>query len=81
MSVSALRETLSKLFPADRLRTDGESRHRYQADWSWAAVAAKAAGMPGGLPDLVLHPHDTGEVAAAVRAAAHHGVPLVPWGV
>ncbi len=43
MSVAALRETLSKLLPADRLHMDGQSRQRYQADWSWAAVAAKAA--------------------------------------
>src|SRR5207248_104861 len=50
------------------------------ADWSWAAVAAQAAGTPQGQPDLVVRPHDVGEVAIAVRAAAQHGVPLVPWG-
>lgn len=76
----ALRETLSTLLPADRIRTDDESLGRYQADWSWAAVAAKAMGKPEGRPDLVVCPHDVGEVAAAVRAAAQHGVPLVPWG-
>ena len=80
MSVAALREVLTRLLPPARVLHDPASLERYQADWSWAAVAAQAAGAPQGQPELVVRPHDVDEVAAVVRAAAQHGVPLVPWG-
>jgi len=79
-SVADLRETLRRLLPPDRLSTDDERLRGYQADWSWAAVAAEAAGKPQGRPDLVVRPHDLRETAAVVRAAAQHAVPIVPWG-
>ena len=31
-------------------------------------------------PDIVCFPHTTGEVAAIVRIAAAHGLPIVPFG-
>jgi alkyldihydroxyacetonephosphate synthase len=80
VSVTMLRDTLGTLLPAGRVLTDPESLERYQADWSWAAVAAKAAGTPEGRPDLIVCPHNVGEVVDAVRAAARHGTPLVAWG-
>lgn len=80
MSVTTLRDTLTTLLPSGRVLTDAESLEGYQADWSWAAVAAKAAGAPEGRPELIVCPHNVAEVVEAVRAAARHGVPLVPWG-
>jgi len=80
VSIAALRETLSRLLPPERLSDDAESLQPYRADWSWAATAAQAAGVAQGRPDLVVRPQDTGEVALTVRAAAEHGVPLTAWG-
>lgn len=80
MVIAALGETLGRLLPPDRVHADAESLRPYQADWSWAAVAALAAGRPQGHPDLIVRPHDVSEVAVAVRAAAEHNVPVVPWG-
>ncbi len=79
-AVAALRDSLGRLLPPDRLHADSETLRRYQADWSWAAVAAQAAGAPQGRAALVVRPHNADEVAVAVRAANQHGVPLVPWG-
>ncbi len=80
MGNEALRETLRHLLPPERLRADAESLAQYQADWSWASVAAAAAGSPQGRPELVVAPLSVAEVAATVRAAAECEVPLVPWG-
>ena len=37
--------------------------------------------FPDALPDAVVWPHDTGEVAALVKACREHTVPLIPFGV
>jgi D-lactate dehydrogenase (cytochrome) len=34
-----------------------------------------------GLPDVVIFPQSTGEVSAALQAAARHGAPVVPFGI
>src|SRR5258708_5258286 len=45
-----------------------------------ARFRACAAGAPLGRPDVVVRPHSDEEVAAVVRLANHHQVPVVPWG-
>lgn len=80
MAISALHETLRGLLPADRLQADADTLRNYQADWSWAAVAAQAAGAPQGSPELVIRPRNVSEVALSVRVAADFGVPLTAWG-
>jgi len=78
--VAALREALAATLPPERLRDDAESLRAYQADWSWPAVNAAAAGRPQGRADLVARPRDAREVQTLVRLAARHGVAVVPWG-
>ncbi len=80
MGIAALRDSLSHQLPSDRLSADPATLDRYNADWSWAAEAARAAGAPLGKAELVARPRDVSEVATVVRSAAQHGVPLVPWG-
>jgi alkyldihydroxyacetonephosphate synthase len=53
---------------------------QYTADTYWKALAARAAGSPLGRPDVVVKPTGDDEVAAVVRVANRHGVPVVPWG-
>ena len=37
--------------------------------------------FPAMLPDAVIYPHSTEEVAAAARYCAAHGIPIIPYGV
>ncbi|HYZ02627.1 MAG TPA: FAD-linked oxidase C-terminal domain-containing protein [Candidatus Binatia bacterium] len=43
-------------------------------------IFERDGSVAGALPDVVVLPATTEEVAAAVKAAAHHGVPIVPRG-
>ncbi len=54
--------------------TDPEVLARYRADQAAPGL------VPAGFPLAVVRPVSTGEVQAAVRAAAAHGVPVVPRG-
>src|ERR1700694_5705156 len=66
--------------PAAHVSIESEELDRYVADTYWKAVAARAAGAPLGRPDVVVKPRSDEEVAAVVRLANHHRVPVVPWG-
>ena len=52
----------------------------FVADTYWIALHAQAEGEPLGRPELVARPSTEAGVAAAVRIASEHGVPVVPWG-
>jgi alkyldihydroxyacetonephosphate synthase len=75
-----LLEDLRQAVPDGTVSTADEVLDRYTADTYWKALAAQAAGSPLGRPDVVVTPHDDDEVAAVVRIANHHRVPVVPWG-
>src|SRR5260370_15205554 len=77
---SQLLADLRQAVPAGRVSTEPEDLDRYVADTYWKALAARAAGAPLGRPDVVVRPHSDEEVAAVVRLANHHQVPVVPWG-
>ena len=77
---SKLLADLRQAVPAGRVSTEPEDLDRYVADTYWKALAARAAGAPLGRPDVVVRPHSDEEVAAVVRLANHHQVPVVPWG-
>ena len=47
---------------------------------SYRADQAAPGLLPAGMPAAVVRPRTTAEVQAAVRAAARHGVPVVPRG-
>lgn len=78
--VAALAQTLSELLPAGGVQSEAGALKAYDADWYWKSVAAAATPTPLGHADLVAFPTSTEEVAAIVRAASRHRVPIVPWG-
>src|SRR5438105_3507564 len=69
----ALDRLLARLAPVlgDRLRTDAEAL---------AAAAGDESGLAPSAPGAVAFPTSTAEVSALARAAAEHGVGLVPRG-
>jgi alkyldihydroxyacetonephosphate synthase len=52
----------------------------YVSDTYWLALHAEAEGEPLGRPELVARPAHEAGVAAALRLASEHGVPVVAWG-
>lgn len=56
----------------DRLTTAPAVREQHGNDLTW---------MPGAPPDAVLFAESGDDVAAAVTTCAHHGVPVIPFGV
>jgi glycolate oxidase len=63
---------LSAVLPAGSVLTDPDLRSGHRHD--------EAGLCPAGLPVAVVRPQDTAQVAAAVRIAAAHRVPVVPQG-
>lgn len=63
---------LTGALPAGAVLTDPDLLRGHQHD--------EAGLCPSGPPVAVVRPRDTGQVAAAVRIAAGHGVPVVPQG-
>ena len=59
--------------------TDVEDRARAARDWSWPSLYAAQEDRPA-LPDVVVRPRTDDEVAATLRLAGEHGVPVVPRG-
>jgi alkyldihydroxyacetonephosphate synthase len=59
--------------------TEPEELERCSRDWSWAALYAAHDGRAA-VPDVVVRATSDEEVAATLRAASEHGVPVVPRG-
>jgi alkyldihydroxyacetonephosphate synthase len=59
--------------------TDADDLARCARDRSWPSLFALHEGRPL-RPDVVVRPRDDAAVAAVVRLAAEHGVPVVPRG-
>src|SRR6202165_1087420 len=77
---SKLLADLRQAVPAGHVSIESEELDRYVADTYWKALSARASGAPLGRPDVVVKPRSDEEVAAVVRLANHHRVPVVPWG-
>src|SRR4051812_6899945 len=75
-----LAPALAAVLGADAVHVDETQLDAYTADTYWPAIAARAAGTPLGRPDVVVVPRSEEDVAAALRVAAGHGVPVVAWG-
>src|SRR3954451_25274952 len=75
-----LEPALAAVVGADAVRTGDAQLDAYTADTYWPAIAARAAGTPLGRPDLVAIPRSEDDVAAALRVASAHRVPVVAWG-
>jgi glycolate oxidase len=67
----AAEPALRALLGADRVRVDGGARTAYAID---------ATPLHHGVPDLVVFPRSTAEVAGVLRIASEHRVPVVPRG-
>jgi alkyldihydroxyacetonephosphate synthase len=59
--------------------TDSEDRAAAARDWSWPSLYAAQQGRPA-LPEVVVRASSDDEVAATLRLASEHGVPVVPRG-
>ena len=75
-----LAPALAAVLGADVVHTEDAQLDAYTADTYWPAIAARAAGTPLGRPDVVAVPRSEEDVAAALRVAASHEVPVVAWG-
>src|SRR3954447_4199384 len=75
-----LEPALAAVVGADAVRTGDAQLDAYTADTYWPAIAARAAGTALGRPDVVVVPRSEEDVAAVLRVAAAHGVPVVAWG-
>src|SRR3954470_15735948 len=75
-----LAPALAAVLGADAVHTEDAQLDAYTADTYWPAIAARAAGRPLGRPDIVARPRSEEDVAAALRVAAAHEVPVVAWG-
>src|SRR3954468_21647780 len=78
--LSEVAAALSAALGEDAVHTDSTRLDPYTADTYWPALAAVAAGTPLGRPDVVVIPRDDDGVLAALRIAAEHRLPVVPWG-
>ncbi len=78
--LSEVAAALSAVLGADAVHVDAATLDAYTADTHWPALAAAAAGLPLGRPDVVATPRSEDAVALAVKVAAEHGIPVVPWG-
>src|SRR4051794_23873099 len=75
-----LAPALAMALGTDAVHTEDAQLDAYTADTYWPAIAARAAGAPLGRPDIVAVPRSEEDVAAALRVAAAHRVPVVAWG-
>ena len=83
MTTFALEDVVRDLDEAvgdGRVLSDGGRLDEYTADSYWKALSARAEGAPLGRPDVVVAATSDEEVAATLRVANRHGVPVVPWG-
>jgi alkyldihydroxyacetonephosphate synthase len=76
----SLLEALRRALPPQIVSTDADVLDRYTADTYWKALAARAAGSPLGMPDVVVKPRTDEHVAATLKVANQYQVPVVPWG-
>ncbi|HEX5503673.1 MAG TPA: FAD-binding oxidoreductase [Thermomicrobiales bacterium] len=68
----AIIDELRAICGPERVLTEEWDRLSYSYDASFASV------LRPGVPDVVVQPESTAEVAAAVKVAARHRVPIVP---
>ena len=81
MTTTAVPELVRELEAAladGAVATDGLDE--YAADTYWKAVAARAAGSPLGLPDVVVRPSSEADVVSTLEVANRLRVPVVPRG-
>ncbi|MDA0180151.1 FAD-binding oxidoreductase [Solirubrobacter phytolaccae] len=78
--LAELAPALAALLGEDAVHTEDAQLDAYTADTYWPAIHARAAGVPLGRPDVVAVPRREEDVAAVLRLASEHEVPVVAWG-
>ncbi len=76
----AIYSELADALGPEHILTQASDRLIYTGDWSWMSQVWLDRGEQPPLPDFVVHPGSAAEVGAALRVAARHGLPVVPWG-
>jgi len=71
---------LASLLGQDRVATDQATVEAHRLDYWVLAHLRAREGRLGPPPACVVQPHDTAEVAAAVRLCQQHGAAVVPYG-
>ena len=79
-STSGLIDELREAVDSAAVSTDPTRLDECSVDAYWKAIAARAAGAPLGCPDVVVSPSSEEEVAAVIRIANDHRMPVVPRG-
>jgi alkyldihydroxyacetonephosphate synthase len=79
-SVSGLIDELREAVDPGAVSTDPARLDECSADAYWKAISARAAGEPLGRPDVVVSPTSEHEIAAVIRIANDHRMPVVPRG-
>jgi alkyldihydroxyacetonephosphate synthase len=52
----------------------------YSTDWSWMLQMWLDRGLQPTKPDVIVYPGSAAEVAAIMKVASAHRLPVVPWG-
>lgn len=75
-----LRHELAGVVGDDAVTDDAGALDEQAADWSWMAQHLRLHDLPLPTADLAVRPADADQVAAVLRIAADHRVPVVPRG-
>jgi FAD/FMN-containing dehydrogenase len=79
-AVGALVAALESALGTAGVSVDPEARRVASTDWSERISPILAAHLPAGLADIVAYPRTPHELAAAIRLAHKHRVPVTPRG-
>ena len=80
LSHNALISALSDIVGEAQVMDAPAARENYRNDQWWYAIAAAAADQPISRPDVAVQPTTAQQVAAIVRLANEHRIPITPWG-
>lgn len=78
--VSLIARELASVVGADHVSTSLQSLQDAAFDWSWMSQYLRYKDLPLPAADIVCRPASAEEVAAVVRIASAHRVPVVPRG-
>lgn len=80
MRKNPLLAELARIVGAHNVLDKPEARAKYANDQWWYAIAAAAAQKPVSRPDAAVRPTRVEQVAAIVKLANKHRIPITPWG-
>lgn len=75
-----LRSELEEVVGSEHISTRDSDRLAYATDWFWLPQMWLDRGEQLRMPDVIVHPGSSTEVAAVLKIANTFRVPVVPWG-